>query len=346
MDVKKFNVITLDGSKGEGGGQILRSSLALSLFTGKAFRIDNIRAGREKPGLLRQHLTAVNAAAKLCAAKVDGASLGSRSLTFEPGPVKGGEYHFPIGSAGSTTLVLQAILPPLLVADGPSTVTLEGGTHNPAAPPFDFLEKALVPLLNRMGPKVSVTLDRAGFFPAGGGRLVARVEPVKQLKPLLLEARGAITHRLCKAVVAALPGDIAKRELEIVKKGCDWPESSFQIRQLPDGQGPGNVVIIEVGDENVTEVITAFGMRGVRAEAVADTALREAKAYLAAGVPVGKHLADQLLVPLAMAGGGSFVTMPPTPHTTTNVDTIRAFLDVNLSLEDCGKQKWRAALSA
>lgn len=338
-------MITLDGSQGEGGGQILRSSLALSMFTGKSFRIENIRAGREKPGLLRQHLTAVNAAAKICSAKVDGAALGSGSLTFEPGPVKGGEYHFPIGTAGSTTLVLQAILPPLLVADGPSTVSIEGGTHNAAAPPFDFLERSLVPLLNRMGATVSVTLDRAGFFPAGGGRVVARVEPARQLIPLHLPDQIAISHRLCTAVVAAVPGEVAKRELDVVRKSFDWPEPSFRIRQLPDDQGPGNVLMIEVGGDGITELVTAFGERGVRAEAVAESALRELKAYLATGVPVGQHLADQLLVPIAMAGGGSFLTMRPTPHTTTNVQTVGAFLDLDVSLSDCGKGKWRAELS-
>lgn len=339
-------MITLDGSQGEGGGQILRSSLALSMFTGKAFRIDHIRAGREKPGLLRQHLTAVNAAAKICSAKVDGAALGSRSLAFEPREVRSGDYHFAIGTAGSTTLVLQAILPPLLVAAGPSTVTLEGGTHNPAAPPFEFFEKSLVPLLNRMGPAVTVTLDRAGFFPAGGGRLAARVEPAKQLTPLHLPERIAITHRSCTAAVAAVPGEVAKRELDVIRKGFNWPESSFQIRQLPDDQGPGNVLMIEVGGDGVTEVVTAFGERGVRAEAVAESALRELKAYLAADAPVGQHLADQILVPLAMAGGGSFLTMHPTSHTTTNVQIVREFLGVDVSLSDCRNGKWRAEVSA
>ena len=339
-------MITLDGSRGEGGGQILRTALALSAFTGKAFRIERIRAGRAKPGLLRQHLTAVNAAAEVCSGKVDGATLGSGQLTFEPGPVRAGEYRFAIGTAGSTTLVLQAVLPPLLVAGGPSTVTVEGGTHNPAAPPFDFLDKALVPLLNRMGPTVALTLDRAGFYPAGGGRITARVGPAARLAPLHLAERGEVTHRLCRAVVAALPGEIAKRELAVVRQRfADWPESSFQIRQLPEDQGPGNVVMIEVGGDAVTEVFSAVGARGVRAEAVAETAMAEAKAYLAAGAPVGPHLADQLLVPLAMAGGGSFVTTEPTPHTTTNVDTVRAFLDVTVSVAEAGAGRWRVEVS-
>src|SRR6202140_4872670 len=159
-------MILIDGSIGEGGGQILRTALGLSMVTGQPFRIENIRAGRDKPGLLRQHLTAVNAAAEICGANVEGAAISSRELSFSPGNVKSGEYTFSIGSAGSTTLVLQTVLPALLAADGPSSLTLEGGTHNPHAPPIDFLEKAFVPLVNRMGPTVHVALERAGFYPA------------------------------------------------------------------------------------------------------------------------------------------------------------------------------------
>ncbi len=169
--------IQIDGSIGEGGGQILRSALALSMVTGKPFRIEKIRAGREKPGLLRQHLTAVNAAAAICSAQIEGAAISSRELSFSPGEIKAGEYTFAVGSAGSTTLVLQTVLPALLCASGPSSLTLEGGTHNPHAPPLDFLERAFVPLITRMGPSVQVAMERAGFFPVGGGRFFVNVEP-------------------------------------------------------------------------------------------------------------------------------------------------------------------------
>ena len=176
----------IDGSLGEGGGQILRTSLALSMLTGTPFRLTNIRAGRAKPGLLRQHLTGVEAAAAICSARTRGAELHSQDLTFEPHKVRAGDYRFSIGTAGSTTLVLQAVLPALLTASGSSTLELEGGTHNPAAPPFDFLSEAFLPLIERMGPKVTATLKRHGFFPAGGGRLVVRIEPVTKLQPLEL----------------------------------------------------------------------------------------------------------------------------------------------------------------
>ena len=246
------------------------------MVTGRPFRIEKIRAGRDKPGLLRQHLTAVNAAAGICGAMVDGAAISSRELSFTPGKVKAGEYTFSIGSAGSTTLVLQTVLPALLTAGGPSLLTLEGGTHNPHAPPIDFLEKAFVPLVNRMGPNVSVTLERAGFYPAGGGRFVVKVEPAAKLLPLHLPERGEIKRRLAKAVVAALPGEIAKRELQKVEKMLGWSGEQLQIRQLPDEWGPGNLLTLEIESEHVTEVFTGFGMKGVTAEAVAEQAVQQA----------------------------------------------------------------------
>ena len=179
-------LIRIDGSFGEGRGQILRTSLSLSLLTGTPFRIDGIRAGREKPGLLRQHLTAVLAAAEVSEATVDGATLGSTSLTFTPGPVRAGEYKFAVGTAGSGTLVFQTVLPALMMANASSHVVIEGGTHNMAAPPYDFLARTFVPVVERMGPRLRLQLERYGFYPAGGGRFVAEIEPVRGLKPLFI----------------------------------------------------------------------------------------------------------------------------------------------------------------
>ena len=206
-------MIALDGSQGEGGGQILRSALALSLVTGTPFRIDNIRAGRPRPGLMRQHLTAVEAAAAVGAAETSGAGVGSRSLTFAPTTVNPGDYTFSVGTAGSATLVLQTVLPCLLTAPRPSTLVLEGGTHNPSSPPFDFLAKAFLPLVGRMGARVEATLERPGFYPAGGGRFRVTVAPTKALAPLELEQRGALRAQRVRAVVANLPRAIGEREL-------------------------------------------------------------------------------------------------------------------------------------
>src|SRR6185369_9596371 len=185
-------LVAINGAEGEGGGQVLRTALALSLITGTPFRIDNIRAKRKSPGLLRQHLTAVNAAAEVGGASVDGASLGSASLTFVPRAIRAGEYSFAIGTAGSTMLVLQTILLPLALADGNSTIELEGGTHNPAAPPFDFVQQAFLPLLRRMGAEVEIELVRPGFYPAGGGRIIVKIAPAKRLGRLEIESRGEI----------------------------------------------------------------------------------------------------------------------------------------------------------
>jgi RNA 3'-terminal phosphate cyclase (ATP) len=330
----KSDCVIIDGSTGEGGGQILRTSLALSMVTGKPVCLEKIRAGREKSGLLRQHLTAVHAAASICSAKVDGAEIGSQTLSFAPGKIKPGAYTFSIGSAGSTTLVFQTVLPALLCSDGPSALTLEGGTHNPWAPPFDFLERAFLPLVNRMGPKVAVALERAGFYPAGGGRFAVQIDPPPALSPLHLLERGETRHQVARAMVAGLPGAIAKRELERVRKLLGWSDEQLQIRQLPEAWGPGNVIILELESEHLTEVFTGVGMKGVSAEGVADNVIHQVRRYLADRVPVGPYLADQLLLPLALAGGGSFRTQTPTRHTTTNIEIIQRFLPIRVSVEE------------
>ena len=321
-------MLLIDGSAGEGGGQILRSSLALSLVTGKPFRLTGVRARRARPGLLRQHLTALRAAQAVGCAEVVGAELGSREVTFVPQHVNSGTYNFSVGTAGSATLVFQTVLPALMIADGPSTLVLEGGTHNPAAPPFEFLERAFLPIVERMGPKVSVKLERAGFYPAGGGRFTATITPA-QLSPIDLLERGEIRDRSVHAVVVALPRRIAEREIARLAHRLDWPASCFHV-EAANAQGPGNVVHVEIASEHVTEVFTGFGERGVRAEAVADAVADEALEYLAAAdVPVGKHLADQLLLLFALAGGGRFRTLPLSAHARTQQDIIEKFLEVN-----------------
>jgi RNA 3'-terminal phosphate cyclase (ATP) len=326
-------MIRIDGSKGEGGGQVLRTSLALSLVTGTPFRMEHIRAGRSKPGLLRQHLTAVKAAAAVGGAQVEGAELNSQTLTFRPGSVKPGDYHFAVGTAGSATLVLQTVLPVLLSASGPSSLLLEGGTHNPGAPPFDFLTQAFLPLVRRMGPGVEATLERPGFFPAGGGRFRVNVRPAP-LRPLHLLERGAVVRRRATAVIAQIPFDVAQRELSTVGRQLDWSAEERRVLELKNSAGPGNALCLEVESEHVTEVFTAFGERGVKAETVAQGVSEEARVYLEAGVPVGQHLCDQLLLLLALARGGAFRTLPLEGHALTQLDTFAHFLDLNISVKE------------
>lgn len=319
-------MITIDGARGEGGGQVLRTALSLSLATGQPFCIENVRAGREKPGLLRQHLTAVRAAVAIGHARAEGDELGSRALTFAPGAVAAGDYTFSVGSAGSATLVLQTVLPPLLLAQGRSTLTLEGGTHNPLAPPFDFLQRVFLPVVNRLGPRVEASLIRPGFYPAGGGRFVVTIDPVCRLARLDLVTRGDIRARRVRATIANLPRHIAEREVATALRLLNWSEECGQIDVERNAPGPGNAVMIEIESTHVTEICTGFGEIGKPAEAVADRPAKEARRYLAVGAPVGCHLADQLLPVLALGDGGSFTTLPLSRHATTNAEVIREFV--------------------
>ena len=323
-------MIEIDGSRGEGGGQVLRTALALSLITRKPFRIEKIRANRKAPGLLRQHLTAVQAASEVGEAAVEGAALGAAVMTFVPRALRGGSHAFAIGTAGSTMLVLQTILVPLVLAAEPSTLEIEGGTHNPAAPPFDFVQLAYLPLLQRMGADVTIELLRPGFYPAGGGKIRVQITPAKQLARLELEERGAIVERRVRAVVANLPYSIAQREVRTAGEDLGWPEECLQAHTLTGSPGPGNAVSVVVRSENVTDVFTAFGARGVPAEHVAHDAAVQAKSYIESGAAVGEHLADQLLLPMAVGEGGSFTTPPLSTHATTNIEVIREFLNTHI----------------
>jgi RNA 3'-terminal phosphate cyclase (ATP) len=331
-------MIIIDGSFGEGGGQVLRTSLGLSLVSGKPFRIENIRAKRDRPGLLRQHLTAVNAASAVGQAHVSGNTLGSQQLTFIPGELKCADHSFAIGSAGSTTLVLQTILPALLTMRRGCTITVEGGTHNRAAPPFDFFDRAFLPLLRRMSMDVRVELLRHGFYPAGGGKLSLTVGDGADPRPLTLMERGAVVSRRARALAANLPFAIAERETAVVAERMTWPDDCLQTHTTRDSDGPGNVLTIELESEHVTEVFTGFGEKGVRAESVAETAIEELKSYLASDAAVGPHLADQLLVPMAVCAGGTFTTGPLTRHSTTNIEVIKRFIDVEIKVEESAKR--------
>ncbi|HLQ44925.1 MAG TPA: RNA 3'-terminal phosphate cyclase, partial [Planctomycetaceae bacterium] len=204
--------------------------------------------------------------------------------------------------------------------------------------------EAFLPLIERMGPKVTATLKRHGFFPAGGGRLVVRIEPVTKLQPLELLERGEVLHRQCRIAVASLPRTIADREWHVVHERLNWPDDTCQIVTLPPGCGPGNVMSLLIQSQQLTEVFTGFGAKGVSSEQVARAATDEACGYLATDVPVGPHLADQLLLPLALAGAGSFRTSRPSSHTTTNIDVISRFLDVPIRVEQSDPQRWQVTV--
>jgi RNA 3'-terminal phosphate cyclase (ATP) len=326
-------MLTIDGSEGEGGGQMLRSSLSLAICTQQPVRLINIRANRQPPGLKRQHLTAAKAAAEICDGALDGAHLGSHELVFRPGRVRPGRYSFAIGTAGSTTLVLQTVLPPLMLASEASHVRISGGTHNRGSPPFDFLERAFVPLLQRIGAHVHLTLASHGFYPRGGGELRADIGARTSFQPLSLHDRGVALGLYAEAYVAALPLDIAQRELATIGRLLDIAPDHLHVRPLHNEEGPGNAVTITAAHEHVTEVFAGFGERGVRAERVAEGAAHEARAWLSHRAPVGEHLADQLLLPLALAAGGSFTTTLVTEHLRTNAQIVERFTDRRIHME-------------
>lgn len=343
--------IRIDGSTGEGGGQILRTSLSLSMITGQPVRIEHIRAKRSKPGLMRQHLACVLAAQAVSGAQVSGAELGSQTLVFAPGALRPGEHAFAIGSAGSCLLVLQTVLPALMLADAPSQLKLSGGTHNPLAPNFHFIERAFLPLLARLGVKVEATLRRHGFYPAGGGEIWATVEPVQGgLRPFDLLERGPAGDPFAESLVAAVPRRVAERELSLLKDALGWSDAQLRVPNVRQNEGPGNALIATLVHEHVTEVFTSFGEKAVSSEQVAHRLLREIKAYGASTAAAGPHLADQLALPWALAvhqsgQAAAFTCSEITEHTRTNLEVIQRFLPVRAEVSREAVSRWRVALA-
>ncbi len=321
--------IELDGSFGEGGGQILRSSLALSLLTGKPFHLRNVRARRSKPGLQPQHLMSVRAAATIGHAQVRGASIGSTDLVFQPGDVSVGKYRFDIGTAGATGLVLQTLYLPLaLRGTAPSEVTLVGGTHVKASPCFHFLDITWRAYLERLGLQLSLRMLRSGFYPRGGGVVVAHIQPPERLAGVTWPARGAVSVRGFSAV-AGLPDHIARRQARRAAYRLGHVGVKADIKQQEWEGGPGSVLGLTVDTQPAPAFFFGLGARGKPAEAVADEAADQAIAFLQASpAAVDAHSADQIVLPLALAQGPSeFTIAAVTPHLLTNVAVIRQFVD-------------------
>jgi len=325
-------MITINGANGEGGGQIVRNACALSLVTQQPFHMTNIRGQREKPGLMRQHVTAIEAACKIGHAECEGLDVGSQQITFHPGRTMPGEYQFSVGTAGSTGLVLQTILLPLALCEKPSKLVLEGGTHNMLAPPFEFIENSFLPVFNRMGPRVTARLIRHGFYPRGGGRIEIEIQPAS-LHPIDCTKRGKLLKMFALAKFAAIPYGVAEREINTARNILAWPDEAFTVRQLPEDEGPGNILLLQATYENVVEVVSGFGKLGVSAEMVAKTAAARMAGYVSSTAFAGPYLADQLILPFALAGGGSFTTVKPSQHTLTAADIITRFLNLRCSFE-------------
>lgn len=332
-------MIIIDGSEGEGGGQVLRYACALSLLTGQPFVIEKIRAGRDQPGLMRQHMTAIEAACAVGGAECEGLELGSNRITFRPGPVSPGEYRFAVGTAGSTALVLQTLLVPLALADAPSRLVIEGGTHAAMAPPFDFMARCFLPVFERMGPRVTATIKRHGFFPRGGGRIEVEIDPAPLRRIECLDRGQPVSHA-GTVLLASLDGDIARRIRKAALKNVpDWADDAITVRELPADQGPGVALLLEAGFEHVTEVVSGFGKLGLSAEKIGATAGKRMAGYEASGAFCGPYLQDQLLLPMAIAGGGAFTSVKISDHTRTAARLIELFTGRRIRFGEDGQKR-------
>jgi RNA 3'-terminal phosphate cyclase (ATP) len=332
------DLLQLDGSLGEGGGQILRTALSLSLLTGRPFRMVKIRANREKPGLRPQHLAAVEASAELGQAEVRGARVGARELTFRPGMYSARELSIDIGTAGSTGLVLQTLhLPVAMRATLPVRLVLAGGTFNPHAPPYPFLETTWRGYMTAFGMPTALAMPAAGFYPRGGGQLDALIEPATP-RSWVQTGRGPLRRLYGKAGVANLPDEIACRMRDralhrLTAHGL--PAEIELVRWTSPGQGAALCLTAD-HDDAVLTTFVGLGRRGKPSEAVADCAVDQLLGFEAVtGAAVDPHSADQILLPLALAPGRSeFTTSAVTEHLRTNAHTIRRFLDCVITIED------------
>jgi RNA 3'-terminal phosphate cyclase (ATP) len=326
-------MIEIDGSHGEGGGQILRTALALSCITGAPFRLVNVRKGRPKPGLQPQHLASVRAACAVCDARVVGDANGSTELVFHPGPVRGGDLTLDIGTAGSVTLVLQTVIPALLFAAKPCRVRLTGGTHVPWSPSFDYAEQIFAPAVARMGGHLHLAITRYGFYPAGGGEVSARTQPAPRLRPLIVTEGGGLVRVSGTSGVGGLPVSIAARQRDAAIALLNDRLGERVPLEIEDravaSPTPGTFLFLRADSRNWEAGFCAIGARGKRAEAVGEEAARALLFHAAGGAPVDPDLADQIVPYLAIAGGTSeFATSCVTRHLLTNLWTVRQFLPV------------------
>ncbi len=332
-------MIEIDGSFGEGGGQILRTALSLSCLRGEPFRIVNIRKGRRRPGLMPQHIASVRAAQAICGARVEGDREGSVELVFSPGEVTAGDIALAVGTAGSALLVLQTILPPLLFAREKSAVTIRGGTHVPFSPSYHYAACVLLPMLRRLGAEASIAIESYGFYPRGGGEIRAEIVPAKGIRPLCLPERGKILSVTGWSAAGNLPLSIARRQRDAARKtlASRMGDGAFPvdigILSVPT-PGQGTFLFLTVETEHCVAGFSSLGARGKRAETVGEEAAASLAAHCETGTSLDPYLPDQLALYLAMCGKDStFSTSRLTNHLVTNIETIRMFQPFRCSLE-------------
>lgn len=329
-ELLKNKTLQIDGSQGEGGGQILRTALSLSMLTGIPFELVNIRAGRKKPGLMRQHLVCVQASQRISNAIVEGAELHSQKLYFQPQQVQTGKYDFQIGSAGSTILVLQTLLPALMMQNEASQITIHGGTHNPMAPTADFIEHCFLPTIQQLGIQVDFECKQAGFFPIGAGQISATIHPWTKKQKLSALNKGKLLEINAFAAALNIQPNIANRELDVLKNKL----SLIQCKRLNfQGISQGNTAFVVLNYEHHQQVFSALGEMKKSAEKVAHDLAKNVQSYLSIDAVVDEYLADQLLLPLALGQGGEFTAQVISEHTKTQADMIQKFLDCEIGFE-------------
>jgi RNA 3'-terminal phosphate cyclase (ATP) len=325
--------IEIDGSLGEGGGQILRTALSLSCITGCPLKLFNIRKGRKKPGLMPQHITCVNAAAVISHAQVSGNEKGSTELTFSPGHIRPGDYLFDIGTAGSCSLVFQTLLPPLIFSGKPSEIIINGGTHVPFSPTYDYISNVFLPMLNRTGIAVESSIMKYGFYPRGGGRVSFRVNPVTEIKGMKLTSRGTLLSVRGHSGVSNLPVSIAERQKRSVIQTLLPEKADIRVMEVPS-EGQGTFVFLKSEYEHNLAGFSSLGERGKPAEAVGKEAAGQFIAFHNSSACLDPHLADQMVLYLSLAEeGSSFTTSRITQHLLTNLSVIGKFLNVHYEIQ-------------
>ena len=337
MQSSQRGLIEIDGSYGEGGGQILRTALSLSAILSKPFTISDIRSKRKNPGLQAQHLEAVEALARITEAQTEGVTLGSQEISFAPQEIHPGEYQFEVRTAGSVTLLLQAIFLPLCFSKGISSVTLIGGTHVQWSPSFHYLSEVFLPTLGRLGVSAEAAIEKWGFYPKGGGRIRLKINPVRELKPITLVDRGSLKKIRGISAISNLPGDVADRQkeqaLKRIRRELQIDGEITLLDKVPSN-GPGSFLFLLAEYERVLAGFASLGVRGKPAEKVADEAVNSLKNYLESDGCIDPHLADQIVPFMALAkGNSSFTTPQMTEHLLTNLWVIQHFVDVTISRE-------------
>ncbi len=337
MQSDEQGMIQIDGSYGEGGGQILRTALALSAVLKKPFTLYNIRCKRRIPGLQAQHVAAVEALARIAEAQIDGVRFGSQEITFIPQKIHSGEYRFEIRTAGSVILLLQAIFLPLCLSKGISDITLIGGTHVQWSPSFHYLSEVFLPTLKGLGISAVAAIERWGFYPKGGGRIRLKINPVRELKPISFIDRGSLKMIRGLSAISNLPRHVAERQKEQALKRIQGElHIGGEIVVLDDvhSDGPGSFLFLLAEYQRALAGFSSLGLKGKPAERVADEAVDSLKDYLESDGCVDPYLTDQIVPFMALAkGNSSITTMRITQHLLTNLWVIQHFLNITISRE-------------